>query len=283
MNDESSGGSLVVTGGGLAELASAIRSEHLQFEHSLRRGLQHALNAGRLLLQAKSMLPHGQWLGWLAENCPFSERTAQRYVRAVERLPELERKASSMTGLGIVDAMRLLAYDGDGGGKSVIDDAFEGDAPGDDGYVPFLEMTTDARRELATRYWDVLASWTAILSADGWDIEEIAETLGQSQDAIRRIVAPEVPAGNRMARAIAAGMLGAAYESAAAVAEREDFSADVAAELEAASRQYSRQEQAAFPGGMLAMMEDTDSYCESWTAARLALGIEQPVSGVHDE
>lgn len=39
------------------------------------------LEIGRLLIQAKDQLPHGEWGGWLREKVEFSERTAQNFMR----------------------------------------------------------------------------------------------------------------------------------------------------------------------------------------------------------
>ena len=47
-----------------------------------RTTLQHAINAGHLLITAKAKLDtHGRWLPWLHTHCPqVSERTAQAYM-----------------------------------------------------------------------------------------------------------------------------------------------------------------------------------------------------------
>jgi hypothetical protein len=37
--------------------------------------------AGELLIEAKSLLKHGEWGNWLTENASFTERTAQSYMR----------------------------------------------------------------------------------------------------------------------------------------------------------------------------------------------------------
>lgn len=39
------------------------------------------LTIGRRLIEAKEMLPHGEWLPWLTERVEFSERTAQDFMR----------------------------------------------------------------------------------------------------------------------------------------------------------------------------------------------------------
>lgn len=43
------------------------------------------LQLGRVLAEAKKLVPHGQWGGWLAENASCSERTAQNFMAAYAR------------------------------------------------------------------------------------------------------------------------------------------------------------------------------------------------------
>jgi N6-adenosine-specific RNA methylase IME4 len=89
----------------LADLAARIRAEHV----AMQRGVEHAMRAGDLLLEAKAQLRHGQWLPWLTENCSMSERTAQLYMRVAERRSELEAKAQGLADLTLEGAARLLA------------------------------------------------------------------------------------------------------------------------------------------------------------------------------
>ena len=39
------------------------------------------LSIGQRLIEAKAMLPHGEWLPWLTEQVEFSERTARNFMR----------------------------------------------------------------------------------------------------------------------------------------------------------------------------------------------------------
>lgn len=43
------------------------------------------LQLGRVLTEAKKLVPHGQWSKWLAENASCSERTAQNFMAAYAR------------------------------------------------------------------------------------------------------------------------------------------------------------------------------------------------------
>jgi len=93
----------------LADLAERINAAHQQCEQALKAGLAHALEAGRLLLEAKGQVEHGQWLPWVEANCRFSERTAQAYMRVVRSLPELEAKAQGLADLTFEQSVELLA------------------------------------------------------------------------------------------------------------------------------------------------------------------------------
>jgi hypothetical protein len=65
----------------LADLAQRIRAEHEGARAAITRGLQHAMTAGDLLIQAKAQMPHGGWLPWLKAHCQIPERTVQLYMR----------------------------------------------------------------------------------------------------------------------------------------------------------------------------------------------------------
>ena len=64
-----------------SEIATRINEEHSRAFSKAQGALSHARNAGELLIEAKSLLKHGEWGNWLAENVSFSESTAQNYMR----------------------------------------------------------------------------------------------------------------------------------------------------------------------------------------------------------
>lgn len=73
----------------LDALATRIDAEHSACAAALKAGLAHALEAGRLLLEAKAAVGHGGWSAWLAAHCAVSERTAQGYMRVAKHAAEL--------------------------------------------------------------------------------------------------------------------------------------------------------------------------------------------------
>jgi hypothetical protein len=92
----------------LADLAARISVEHEAATGAVKRGLQHAISAGDLLLEAKAQLKHGQWLPWL-ESCGLSERTAQRYIRLARNREAIEAKSDNVSDLSVSAALALVS------------------------------------------------------------------------------------------------------------------------------------------------------------------------------
>jgi hypothetical protein len=91
----------------LADLATQLNSEHQQVKSCVMKGATHAVKAGQLLWIARRTCPRGQWLQWLAENCEFSERTAQVYMKLAEELPRLAHPQSS-ADMSISGAIKMI-------------------------------------------------------------------------------------------------------------------------------------------------------------------------------
>ena len=92
----------------LPELAASIRQEHHLAEQHAMQAVNHAMEAGRLLIEAKALCSHGKWLSWLADNFEGSARTAQAYMRLYENRDALANTQSS-AHLSIDGALKLLA------------------------------------------------------------------------------------------------------------------------------------------------------------------------------
>ncbi|MBW3600621.1 MAG: DUF3102 domain-containing protein, partial [Planctomycetes bacterium] len=93
----------------LHSLAERINAEHAACEASVRDSVWHALECGRLLVEVKSVTPHGTWLSWLADSFDGSERTARNYMQLAKGWPELEANRQCVADLGVADALRLIA------------------------------------------------------------------------------------------------------------------------------------------------------------------------------
>ena len=70
-----------------------------------RTGGEAILTIGRCLIEAKDMLPHGEWLPWLNERVELSERTAQKFMRLAQK----RSNPSALADLGATKALMLLA------------------------------------------------------------------------------------------------------------------------------------------------------------------------------
>ncbi|HEX9834564.1 MAG TPA: DUF3102 domain-containing protein [Mycobacterium sp.] len=90
-------------------LAAQINSKHEATGNAIKTGIGHALACGDALNEAKTLVPHGQWTGWLAKNTSLSERTAQRYMQISRECPMLESKTATVANLTIRGACELIA------------------------------------------------------------------------------------------------------------------------------------------------------------------------------
>lgn len=96
----------------LPELATKINTTVRAAEDKARSALSLALEAGRLLNDAKSRVEHGAWDAWLAENCEMAPRTARSYMRLARAYPELpEPERQRVADLPVREAVKAIATD----------------------------------------------------------------------------------------------------------------------------------------------------------------------------
>ena len=62
------------------------------------------IEIGSRLIKAKEMLPHGEWGRWLEEQVDFTDRSAQRFMRAAREFSN----TTSMSGLSSTKVFALL-------------------------------------------------------------------------------------------------------------------------------------------------------------------------------
>ena len=94
----------------LDQLARRINSAHSNFEKTFRLSLEHAKEAGGLLMQAKRKVGHGNWEAWLSNNCQVSISMSQKYMRISREWTAIEAaKEERVTYLSIKGALKLLA------------------------------------------------------------------------------------------------------------------------------------------------------------------------------
>lgn len=80
----------------------SITTEILELKHTAGGAI---LGIGQRLIEAKTMLPHGEWLPWLTERVEFSERTANRFMRLAREWTN----QTTLSDLGASKALALLA------------------------------------------------------------------------------------------------------------------------------------------------------------------------------
>lgn len=92
----------------LVQIATEIKAAHQKCETSLGDAVANAIEAGRLLFDAKSQVKHGEWTVWIATNCKFGEGTAQSHMRMFTNRIELQKRSSAAV-LSIRQATKLIA------------------------------------------------------------------------------------------------------------------------------------------------------------------------------
>lgn len=91
-----------------------IRQLHRQGQEA---ALRYIVEIGRRLQEAKELLPHGEWGQWVKEELPFSQSTAQNFMRIFQEYgaDQLEIggavKSQALANLSYTKALRLLAID----------------------------------------------------------------------------------------------------------------------------------------------------------------------------
>jgi hypothetical protein len=71
----------------LTELADEINDAVEQADLAWGDALQHAIEAGEKLIEAKALCRHGEWLAWLDKHCTVSDRQSQKYMQLARNPP----------------------------------------------------------------------------------------------------------------------------------------------------------------------------------------------------
>ena len=86
------------------EYAAKINAAHHAAYGNAQKAIEKAAECGRLLIEAKAAVGHGDWLPWLAANTEISPRQCQRYMQLAERWGEV--KYDAKTHLTLTDAIK---------------------------------------------------------------------------------------------------------------------------------------------------------------------------------
>ena len=62
---------------------------------SLKRSLSDGIRIGELLAEQKGILKHGDFMAWVNENLPFTDRTARNYMRLFQERDRLKTETVS--------------------------------------------------------------------------------------------------------------------------------------------------------------------------------------------
>jgi hypothetical protein len=89
----------------LPVLASSINEHLAAAEAATRRGLEHAIAAGTLLIEAKELVDHGEWLPWLQANCRIGERQARTYMRLARNRHRLKSAVAADLTIAAAEAL----------------------------------------------------------------------------------------------------------------------------------------------------------------------------------
>lgn len=81
----------LVDGAAIAGTVGDIQRHHELAQQHAQDAVEHARQAGALLLLEKARQGHGRFLTWLGENFAFTARTAQRYMSAAAPRPKATR------------------------------------------------------------------------------------------------------------------------------------------------------------------------------------------------
>jgi Protein of unknown function (DUF3102) len=93
----------------LAILAAEIRQAHTGVQDAAKTAAKRAIEVGLALIEAKSLLKHGEWLPWLQANCAVSERTARLYIRLATNRERIELQIGNVADLTVRGAIALIA------------------------------------------------------------------------------------------------------------------------------------------------------------------------------
>jgi DNA-directed RNA polymerase specialized sigma24 family protein len=135
--------------------------------HKERKGLKQqrrelAEEIGKELIEVKAALPHGEFGTWIENNCLFTERTAQSYMKFVKEEVETLREARGVKSATVAD------FD-----DSVIEEL--------EAALEYEEPNEDEEDELTENQ-----EAAVLLAGEGLSYRKIANQLGVDESTVRR-------------------------------------------------------------------------------------------------
>lgn len=90
----------------LTVLACEIRQAHADAQEAATTAIQRAIDAGHALVEAKSLVKHGEWLPWMKEQ-GLSVRMSQHYMRLARKYPD--PKCETVSHLNVANAIHAAS------------------------------------------------------------------------------------------------------------------------------------------------------------------------------
>ena len=136
------------------KLAVRIKKELQLSRKALAKAVEHAVEAGKLLIEAKKGLDHGKWSEWLTENVSVTDRQAQKYMRLAKNRAKLNKANPNWSSdLTIAEALQFISEwtrEPNGNGASTKDDAYDAKVDEEQHKVRLTELQRfDGGRRLA--------------------------------------------------------------------------------------------------------------------------------------
>ena len=85
-----------------AHLVAKINSAHRQAFGHAKNAMEYAAECGRLLIEAKELVPHGEWEKWLDANTEVGHRQSQKYMRLAKNWEAIQDKSEIGVAFGYV-------------------------------------------------------------------------------------------------------------------------------------------------------------------------------------
>lgn len=96
----------------LDKLAMRIKDTAQNTMRHATSATESALIVGKMLMEAKAQVKHGEWDGWVTAHCDMAIRTAQAYMRLAKTVPQFDASNTQRVALlPLRQAMRAIATD----------------------------------------------------------------------------------------------------------------------------------------------------------------------------